>query len=116
QPKDSIIIDLLTGKGTERMPPKENGDPLPPEKIALIAKWIEEGAKLDTGLDPKADLMRELRLRWQPPQPPAAYKYPFLVNALAFTPDGKKIVAGGYHELTLWDIADAKLEKRIYTR
>jgi hypothetical protein len=116
KPKESTIIDLLTSTGPERMPPKDNGDPLPKEKIAVIAKWIEQGAKLDAGIEPKADLMRELRVRWKPPQPPAAYKYPFLVNALAFTPDNKKIVAGGYHELTVWDIDEAKLEKRIYTR
>jgi hypothetical protein len=68
------------------MPPKENGDALPKEKVALIAKWIEQGAKLDAGIEPKADLMRELRVRWQPPQPPALYKFPFLVNALAGIP------------------------------
>jgi WD40 repeat protein len=48
--------------------------------------------------------------------PPAAYKYPVNINALAFTPDGKKLVVGGYHELTVWDIAGARLEKRLYTR
>lgn len=116
QPSDSVLIDLLTGKGSLRMPPKENGDPLPAEKIALIAKWIKEGAKLDKGLDPKADLMRELRIRWQPPRAPIAYHYPFLVNALAFTPDSKKLVVGGYHELTVWDVAQGRLEMRIATR
>ena len=34
----------------------------------------------------------------------------------AFTPDGKKLVAGGHHELTVWDIAQGKLEKRLATR
>jgi mono/diheme cytochrome c family protein len=114
--KESVIIDMLTSTGPERMPPKENGDALPPNKIKIIARWIEQGAKLDQGIDPKADLMRELRLRWQPPQPPVAYKFPFLINALAFTPDAKKIVVGGYHELTFWDIEQGKLEKRLYTR
>lgn len=116
KPKQSILIDLLTSNGPERMPPKENGDALSKEKVAVIAKWIEEGAKLDAGIDAKADLMRELRIRWKPPQPPVAYKYPFLINALAFTPDNKKIVVGGYHELTVWDVAQGKLEKRLYTR
>jgi hypothetical protein len=116
KPKESTLIDLVTSSGPERMPPKENGDALSPEKVAIIARWIEEGGKLDEGIDPKADLMRELRIRWQPPQPPAVYKYPFLVNALAFTPDNKKIVVGGYHELTVWDFAHGTLEKRIYTR
>lgn len=114
--KESILIDVLTATGPGRMPPKDAGDALPKEKIALIAKWIDEGAKLDAGIDAKADMLRELRIRWKPPQPPVAYKYPVNVNALAFTPDSKKVVIGGYHELTVWDAATGKLEKRIYTR
>jgi hypothetical protein len=114
--RESILIDALTSKGADRMPPKEAGDPLPKEKIAIIARWIDEGAKLDAGIEAKADLLRELRTRWQPPQPPVAYKYPVNINALVFTPDSKKVVAGGYHELTVWDAASGKLEKRIATR
>ncbi|MBI3412319.1 MAG: hypothetical protein HY040_28705 [Planctomycetes bacterium] len=116
KPKESYIIDVLTSTGANRMPPKETGDPLPPERIAVIARWIEEGAKLDAGLDAKADLVRELRVRWKPPQPPIAYKYPANVNALTFTPDNKKLIVGGFHELTVWDAAEGKLEKRIFTR
>src|SRR5438067_8217292 len=74
KPRESLIIDLLTSSGPERMPPKENGDPLSKAKVQVVAKWIEEGAKLDQGIDPKADLMRELRVRWKAPPPPAAYK------------------------------------------
>jgi hypothetical protein len=114
--RESYLMDVLTASGPERMPPKDAGDPLPKEKIALIAKWIDEGAKLDQGIDPKADLLRELRIRWKPPQPPVAYKFPVNVNALTFTPDGKKLVIGGYHELTIWDAASGKIEKRIFTR
>jgi WD40 repeat protein len=116
KPDESLLIGLVTGRDMPRMPPKESGDALPKEKIAVIEQWIKEGAKLDAGLDPKADLLRELRVRWQPPVPPAVYKYPVNITALAFTPDNKKIVAGGYHELTVWDIATGKLEKRLYTR
>ncbi|MCS7046604.1 MAG: hypothetical protein NZO58_09635 [Gemmataceae bacterium] len=114
--KESLLIDVLTAVGPGRMPPKEAGDPLPKEKIAVIARWIDEGAKLDAGIDPKADLLRELRIRWKPPQPHAAYKYPWNINALVFTPDSKKLVVGGYHELTIWDAATGKLEKRVFTR
>src|SRR5207302_9021069 len=112
KPRESVLIDMLTSGGPERMPPKENGDALSKEKVALIAKWIEQGANLDKGIDPKTDLLRDLRVRWQPPEPPIRYKYPFLVNALSFTPDNQKLVIGGYHELLVWDIAEAKLEKR----
>src|SRR5262249_10548031 len=115
-PDDSHVIELLRKTGAGRMPPKEAGDPLPKDKIALIEQWLKEGGKLDLGIDVKADLQRELRIRWKPPAPPIADKFPVNINALAFTPDGKKLVVGGYHELTVWDIAEAKLEKRLYTR
>jgi hypothetical protein len=117
KPEDSLIIDVLSGKGgVNRMPPKESGDPLPAEKIAVIQEWIKQGAKLDAEVTPKADLLRELRVRWKPPAPPAVYTYPVTVTALVFTPDNQKLVVGGHHELTVWDAAQGKLEKRIATR
>src|SRR5690348_365404 len=63
--KESIIIDVLVSTGKNRMPPKEAGKPLTKEKIAIIAKWIDEGGKLDAGIDAKGSLVRELRTRWQ---------------------------------------------------
>jgi len=116
KPDESHIMDLITAKGALRMPPKDSGEPLRAEKIAVIERWIKEGAKLDAGLTPKSDLPRELRLRWSPPAPPASYKFPEKVTALAFTPDNKKLVIGGHHELTVWDVEQARLEKRIATR
>src|SRR5262249_26348258 len=116
KPAESHLLDLITTTTAKRMPPKESGEALSKEKIAIIEKWIKEGAKLDGGIEAKADLMRELRVRWKPPAPPAAYKFPVIVNALAFTPDNAKLVVGGHHELTVWDIDQAKLEKRIHTR
>jgi WD40 repeat protein len=116
KPDDSVLVDMITAKDAARMPPRDSGDALPVDKIAVIQQWIKEGAKLDGALDPKADLLRELRVRWQPPTPPAVYQYPVTINALTFTADGKKLIVGGYHELTVWDIGQAKLEKRIYTR
>src|SRR5947209_7784678 len=47
KPDDSLLIDLLTSKDRLRMPPRESGDPLPPDRIAVIARWIAEGARLD---------------------------------------------------------------------
>jgi hypothetical protein len=116
KPDESHIIDVLTATDGSRMPPKDIGEALPKEKVAVIERWIKEGAKLDAGLAPKADLLRELRVRWQPPAPPAAYPDPVNVTALAFTPDGKRLVAGGQYELTVWDAATGKLEKRVRMR
>ncbi len=114
--KESYLIDVLVSTGANRMPPKDAGDPIPKDRVALIARWIDEGAKLDTGIEPKAEMLRELRKRWTPPKAPETFKYPVNVNAVVFTPDNKHLVVGGYHELTLWDVATGKLEKRIATR
>jgi WD40 repeat protein len=116
KPEDSLLHQLIVTPTAKRMPPKESGDALPKEKIAIVERWLKEGAKLDGGIQAKADLMRELRIRWKPPAPPVAYKYPVIVNAVCFTPDNAKVIVGGHHELTIWDVDQAKLEKRIATR
>jgi WD40 repeat protein len=116
KPDESYVLDLLRATDASRMPPRDSGAALPKEKIAVIEQWVKEGGKLDAALTPKSDLLRELRVRWQPPAPPAVYTRPVTVTALAFTPDGKQVVVGGQYELTFWDVATAKLEKRVRMR
>jgi hypothetical protein len=116
--KASVIIEVLTSTGKDRMPPKDvSPKPLPQDKIDIIARWIDEGAKLDAGIDAKADLLRELRMRWKPPQPKVAYDRPALVTAMAFTPDSKRLVMDtGNHELIVADPSSGKLLRRVFTR
>ncbi len=116
KPQESDLHQLIVSTDEHRMPPRDKGEAVPAAKAKIIEQWIKEGAKPDPGLDPKADLVRELRLRWKPPAPPAKYRFPAVVNALAFTPDGKRLVVGGHHELTVWSAADGKLLKRVRTR
>src|SRR5262245_17041903 len=116
KPEESLMFQFISTTSSSRMPPKDSGDGLPKDKIAVIGQWIREGAKLDAGLDPKSDLLRELRIRWQPPNPPASYQFPVTITALVFAPDNRKLVIGGEYELTVWDIDHVKLEKRIHTR
>src|SRR5262245_770458 len=114
---DSELYTLIVSEKERRMPPrKDNLSAVPKPMTEVGKKWIDQGAKLDSGLDPKSDLVKELRIRWKPPAPPAKYPYPAVVNALTFTPDGKQLVIGGHHELTVWEASSAKLIKRIYTR
>lgn len=115
-PEKSDFYDLIVTKDDRRMPPRDKGEAVPAAKAAVIAKWIKDGAKIDKDLSPKADLWKELRVRWIAPPPPKSYAFPVVVNALAFTPDGKSLVVGGHHELTVWDYASGKLLKRIHTR
>src|SRR5262249_30374259 len=79
KPEESLIRDMLTATDKSRMPPPETGDALPREKIEIIRQWIKEGGKLDAGITPKSDLIRELRTRWQPPSPPATYPFPVII-------------------------------------
>jgi WD40 repeat protein/mono/diheme cytochrome c family protein len=116
KPDESYILDVLKATDKSRMPPRESGDALPPRKIALIEHWIQEGANLDAGIKPDADLLHELRVRWTPPSPPAVYPFPVTITGLAFTPDSKKLVVSGHHELLVWDVGGARLQKRIRTR
>jgi hypothetical protein len=116
KPQSSDFHGLMVSTEQRRMPPRDKGEAVPKEKAAVVAQWIKEGAKIDAGLDPKGDIVKELRVRWKPPVPPKVYAFPTIVNALAFTPDGKQLVVGGHHELTVWVIDTGKLVKRLYTR
>jgi WD40 repeat protein len=116
KPDESYLLSVLTATDKSRMPPKEAGDPLPADKLALVERWINEGAKLDSGVAPTADLLRELRSRWQPPLPAEHYPYPANITAMTFTPDGKSVVTGGQYEIDFWDAGTGKLTGRLRTR
>ena len=110
QPEQSELVRRLTAKDEDdRMPQKD--DPLPAGHIALIERWIKEGAKFD-GADTKAPLIT-LIPRGQHPDPPTVYRHPVAVTALAFNPDGTELAVGGYHEMTIWNPSDGKLLRRI---
>jgi Planctomycete cytochrome C/WD domain, G-beta repeat len=116
KPDESYLLSVLTATDKSRMPPKDAGDPVTNAQLALLERWISEGAKLDAGVAPGADIMRELRARWQPPMPAEHYAYPMAITALAFTPDGKQLVTGGQYELAFWEAGSGKLVGRIRTR
>jgi WD40 repeat protein len=121
KPDESLLFQRLTAEVDKRMPPPpkdrvSSGEgAMPPGKISVIRRWIEQGAKLDAGVAGDSDIVRELRKRWQPPTPPDRYPLPVVVTALAFTPDGQRLVVGGHHEITVWNSA-GKLMQRVRTR
>lgn len=110
KPADSELLRLLTSNdSTERMPQK--ADPLPAEQIALIRKWIEQGALFGGG--DRAAALIDILPRRRHPGPPAAYTATIPITALAFNHDGSRLAASGYHEVTLWNPATGKLATRI---
>ena len=77
-----------------------------PSKSTLIKRWIAEGAKYDAA-DPKASLA-SIVPKLPQPDPPAAYRRPVPITALAFSPDGQELAASGYHEITIWNASDRR--------
>ena len=108
-PDASRFVELLKPDAKPRMPYKL--DVLPAEKIALIERWVKEGAKYD-GLDAKEDWVALLH-KITPVVVPEAYPVAVPITALAFSPDGTTVAASGYHEVNLWKLADATLARRL---
>src|SRR5207244_4561455 len=103
QPKESELYRRISTENEEdRMPQKE--EPLTNAQIALITRWIAEGARFD-GSDRNAPLIT-LIPKAPKPDPPAAYPLAVPIVALAFSPDGKELAAGGYYEITFWNPED----------
>ena len=107
-PDASYFVESCRLDAEPRMPYKM--DPLPPSTIALIERWVKEGAKYD-GSSPTEDWMVALR-KANPPTVPEAYPTPVPITALAFAPDGSRVVASGYHELTSWTTVDGAIRDR----
>jgi dipeptidyl aminopeptidase/acylaminoacyl peptidase len=108
--KESKLFQLITAKDAEdRMPQKD--DPLPASQVTLIEQWINKGAEFDgpSRTMPLAALIAPT----DHPAPPPVYPRPVPILALAFSPDGSELAAGGYHEVTLWNPANGTLLRRL---
>jgi WD40 repeat protein/mono/diheme cytochrome c family protein len=110
KPDESPLVDSIQPDAEPRMPYKE--DALTKDEIALITRWVEQGAKFD-GPATSAQLLAIVPRAKNANVAPAVYPAPIAVTALAFSPDGSQIASGGYHEVLLWDAASGKLVKRL---
>lgn len=105
----SSLILYMTGELKPKMPP--NGA-LDLEKIAVIRRWIDEGAKVDTMI-----LSASATATKAPPPllktNLAARNLPAPVTALAYSPDGKSLAAGGFRCVRLLDPATGEVKQTI---
>ena len=85
----SSLLEEITGE--EPSMPKE-GDPLSKEEVALIQRWIAEGAKDDT----PAEKQNPYKLA-----APPKYSAPAVISSVALSPDGEILAVAGYHEVLL---------------
>ena len=110
EPTDSLLYQRITlpEGDTGIMPPSDEGEPLTKKEIDLIRKWIEQGA--DYGewngnqSDPKL-LMTDTNPHQPTVMPP--------ITSLAFSPDGKSVVACSQAGLHVYDFPTLNLQRMI---
>jgi dipeptidyl aminopeptidase/acylaminoacyl peptidase len=107
--ESELFARISTEDADVRMPLE--ADPLPADEIELVKRWIAEGAKFD-GPDPAAPLSSIIPKGVQP-DPPAAYRRPVPITAVAFNHDGQELATSGYHEVAIWNAAGGTLLRRI---
>jgi WD40 repeat protein len=111
----STLAKYLTGELKPQMPPNR---PLPLDQVALIRRWIDEGGKIDSMTAPagteKFGVMRDaMPTKGGGPSAaehatgiallPLAVTQTAPVTAVAFSPDGKWVAAGGYRCVRILD-------------
>lgn len=100
KPKESVVIEEITGD--EPSMPKE-GDPLSKAEVAMIERWIGEGAKDDTPADAGSFKLAA----------PPVYATPPVISAMTFAPGGKALAVSGYHEVLLLGGAESNIVARL---
>lgn len=106
----SLLFELLvTEDEDDRMPLKD--DPLPPEFLALLKRWLTEGAVFDGSA--RAQSLIELIPPTAHPAPPGSYPHAIPVLSLARLPDGPQLAIGGYHEVLIRELDSGKLLQRL---
>jgi hypothetical protein len=108
--KRSKLYQLITtADADDRMPQK--ADALPAGQVALIEKWISQGALFD-GTNHSAPLS-SFATSAVTVQTPVDYSQPVPILALAFNIAKHELVASGYGEVTFWNPANGELLRRI---
>ena len=91
KPAESYLLELITPvDGKAEMPQKK--DPLHETEIALVKRWISEGAKDDTPESAKE--------RYSAENPPE-YILPPVITSLDYSPEGTLLAIPGFHEVIL---------------
>ncbi len=102
KPAESYLVDQITPKAGKAAMPKGK-PPLTPAELETVRDWIVQGAIDDTPAN--------ARIRFDKDHPPV-YRRPPVIGAIDFSPDGKWLAVGGFHEVLLWKADGSALESR----
>ncbi len=104
KPSESYLIELIqhNEKGEAEMP--RDKDPLSASEIALIKKWIEQGAKNDTP--------ESVNIHFNNEHPPEYTAAP-VITSIDYSPDGKLLAVAGFHEVLLHNADGSGLAGRL---
>jgi len=101
-PASALLKQITPHEGKVEMP--KSGDPVAAADVALIAKWITEGAVDDTPPNAKQHI--------DAAHPPV-YSMPPLITSLNYSPDGKFLAVSGFHEVLLHRADGSGLAQRL---
>lgn len=93
KPAESELFKQITPKNGAKPAMPRMKDALSERDVALIRKWIEQGAKDDTPASAKSLLVDA--------DHPPTYVQPPVINAIAFSKDGTMLAVAGFHEVLL---------------
>ena len=100
--KGSLLEQITPHNGSAEMP--KNKPPLAEHEIALIRRWIAEGAKDDTPADAKR--------HFDAAHPPQYERLP-VVSSIDYSPDGSLLAVAGFHEVLLHQADGKGLKARL---
>jgi WD40 repeat protein len=104
KPDDSLLVEFISG---EKPAMPKNAPPLTKDQVALISRWISEGAKDDTPEEVQDTIS---------PENPPIYHSPPVISAVAYSPDGQLIAISGFREILLHKADGSGLVGRLVGR
>lgn len=105
QPDKSKLVEQIVPHNGKAPAMPKNRDRLGDADIALVKKWIAEGAKDDTPASARLTLVDA--------DHPPVYTLPPVLSAIDFSPDGKLLAVSGYHEVLLHNADGSGLVARL---
>ncbi len=104
KPDASYLVAQITPQGGKNPLMPRGQTPLPEKDVAVIKKWIAQGAKDDTPASDRAVVDMDH---------PPSYVLPPVINALAYSPDGQLLAVSGYHEVLVHKADGSGLVARL---